>query len=104
MKMPILLFLLVTIQTHVVSQNEAMHDLLHVNGSVYAIRVDHLKFGNPSIVTSIGIGGVFLADVGPQGFEETQLNMLKELGNHHNKYNCYHPSSRRSYRRVGVFF
>ncbi|MFI1772726.1 MBL fold metallo-hydrolase [Thalassobellus citreus] len=86
MKILITIFSFIIIQTMSFAQEKPSHDTLHVKGSVYTIRVDHPKFGNPSSVASIGEEGVFLADVGPQGYEEMLLNKLKELGNNNVKY------------------
>lgn len=86
MKIRLLLFACILIQNLIFSQENHRHDTLHISGSVYAIRVNHPKFGNPSIVASIGKDGVFLADVGPQGHEDSLLNILNQLGNNHIKY------------------
>jgi Tol biopolymer transport system component/glyoxylase-like metal-dependent hydrolase (beta-lactamase superfamily II) len=76
----------VILQTFGLAQEKPIHDALHVKGSVHAIRPHHPKYGNPSSVASIGPDGVFLADVGPQGYEKSLMNKLQEQGNNRVKY------------------
>jgi len=65
---------------------ESFHDVIHIKGSVYTLRPNHPKFGNPSTVVSIGRKDVFMADVGPLEFVPNLLNEIKKIGGKNIKY------------------
>ena len=67
------------------AQNES-HDVLHLGGSVYLLRPDHPKFGNPSTIISVGVDGVFLVDPGPMDLIEELLLTIEGLDGKEIKY------------------
>jgi len=55
-------------------------DILHVSGTIYMLRPDDKKIGNPSSVVSIGEDGVLLVDAGISKLGPLIMKKIKELG------------------------
>jgi len=63
-----------------ICQNIQKHEVIHLRNSIYVIRPNHPKYGNPSSVVSIGKEGVFIADVGPLEYVPNLIKSIQNLG------------------------